>query len=282
MMSRYRRRRLLNHLFLWLSMSAVAVGLWFLAWILVTVLLKGWPSLSLELFRADTPGPGMTAGGLRNAMVGSLMMNLLAIALASPVGLLAGTYLAEYGRYTRLADGVRFINDVLLSSPSIIIGLFVYEFAVAPFGGFSGWAGAIALAIIVVPVVLQTTETMMRLVPDTLREACAAMGAPRYVMIIKMSYRSAMNGVITGILLAFARISGETAPLLFTALGNQYWSLDLSKPMPNLPVVIFNFANSSFENWQTLAWAGALVITMVVLLLSITARFLTATSKREL
>ncbi len=282
MMSRYRRRRLVNHLFLWLSMSAVAVGLSFLAWILVTVLLKGWPSLSMELFRADTPGPGMTTGGLRNAMVGSLMMNLLAIALASPVGLLAGTYLAEYGRYTRLADGVRFMNDVLLSSPSIIIGLFVYEFAVAPFGGFSGWAGAIALAIIVVPVVLQTTETMIRLVPDTLREACAAMGAPRYVMIIKIGYRAAMNGVITGILLGFARISGETAPLLFTALGNQYWSIDLSQPMPNLPVVIFNFANSSFENWQTLAWAGALVITMVVLLLSITARFLTATSKREL
>lgn len=282
MITRYRRRRLVNDLFLFLSLCAVAVGLSFLAWILLTVLSKGWPSLSLELFRADTPGPGMSTGGLRNAMVGSLMMNLLAIALASPVGLLAGTYLAEYGRYTRLADGVRFINDVLLSSPSIIIGLFVYEFAVAPFGGFSGWAGAIALAIIVVPVVLQTTETMMRLVPDTLREACAAMGAPRYVMIIKMGYRAAMNGVITGILLGFARISGETAPLLFTALGNQYWSTDLSKPMPNLPVVIFNFANSSFENWQTLAWAGALVITMVVLLLSIVARVLTANSVREL
>lgn len=279
-MQPYRKRRLINGLFLLLSMAAVVVGLVFLAWILFTVVLKGWSGLALQLFRADTPGPGMAEGGLRNAMVGSLMMNVLAIAAASPIGLLAGTYLAEYGRFTRLADSVRFINDVLLSSPSIIIGLFVYEFAVAPFGGFSGWAGVLALAIIVVPVVLQTTETMMRLVPDTLREACAAMGAPRYVMIIKIAYRAAMNGVITGVLLGFARISGETAPLLFTALGNQYWNTDLSQPMPNLPVVIFNFANSSFENWQVLAWAGALVITAVVLLLSIAARFLASSSTR--
>jgi phosphate transport system permease protein len=276
----YRRRRLVNGLFLSLSMLAVVVGLAFLSWILAMVVLKGWPGLSLQLFRYDTPGPGMAEGGLRNAMVGSLMMNALAILVASPIGLLAGTYLAEYGRYTRLADGVRFINDVLLSSPSIIIGLFVYELAVAPFGGFSGWAGAIALAIIVVPVVLQTTETMLRLVPDTLREACAAMGAPRHVMITRIAYRAAMNGMITGILLAFARISGETAPLLFTALGNQYWSIDLSKPMPNLPVVIFNFANSSFENWQVLAWSGALVITAVVLLLSIAARVLASSTRK--
>jgi phosphate transport system permease protein len=225
-----------------------------------------------------TPPPG-GKGGLLNPIIGSLVMTALAVAIGAPIGILAGTYMAEYGRYGRLSSVVRFINDILLSAPSIVVGLFVYEIMVAPMGHFSGWAGAVALAVIVIPVVVRTTEDMLMLVPNALREAAAALGLPRAYMVRRIAYRAARAGIITGVLLAVARISGETAPLLFTALNNQFWSTNLNAPMASLPAVIFQFALSPYADWQKLAWTGALIITVTVLALSIIARALTATRK---
>jgi phosphate transport system permease protein len=227
-----------------------------------------------------TPPPGAD-GGLLNPILGSLMLTALAVAIGTPLGMLAGTYMAEYGRHDRLTSVVRFINDILLSAPSIVIGLFIYEIMVAPMGHFSGWAGAVALAVIVVPVVVRTTEDMLRLVPDTLREAAASIGLPRSLMITRIAYRAAKAGIVTGILLAIARISGETAPLLFTALNNQFGSVNLNAPISTLPVVIFQFALSPYADWQKLAWTGALIITFTVLALSIGARVLSASGKQS-
>ena len=258
--------------------AATAFGLGWLVLILGVLLYEGVGGLSLAVFTQDTPPPG-SAGGLLNAIAGSLVMTILAVLIGTPIGILAGTYLAEYGRHDKLSSVVRFINDILLSAPSIVVGLFIYEVMVAPMGHFSGWAGAVALAVIVIPVVVRTTEDMLTLVPDTLREAAASIGLPRAHMIVRIAYRAARAGIVTGILLAIARISGETAPLLFTALNNQFFSLNMNAPMPSLPVVIFQFALSPYEEWQKLAWTGALLITVTVLALSIIARSLTATRK---
>lgn len=270
-MSRYIRRRLTNGIALSLAVGTTALGLFFLVWILWTLLRLGIDGLGLQLFTASTPPPG-SDGGLANAIVGSLLMTSVAVVVGAPVGVLAGTYLAEYARAPWLAATVRFVNDILLSAPSILIGLFIYEVLVVTMGHFSGWAGAFALAIIVVPVVVRTTEDMLRLVPVSLREAAAALGAPRWKVTVMVSYRAARAGIVTGILLAIARITGETAPLLFTALNNQFWSLNLNAPLANLPVVIFQFAMSPYDDWQKLAWAGSLLLTLGVLGLNIVAR----------
>jgi len=267
----YMRRRVRNRIFLALSIAAAAFGIGWLALILGTLLLKGGGGLSSTLFTLMTPPPGSN-GGLANAILGSLVMSGLAVAVGTPVGILAGTYLAEYGQHTRFALLVRFVNDILLSAPSILVGLFVYELFVIHMGHFSALAGAAALAVLVVPVVVRTTENMLLLVPNTLREAAAALGTPRNFVIRTVTWRAARSGIITGILLAIARISGETAPLLFTALNNQFWNTDMNAPMASLPVVIFQFAMSPYEDWHRLAWAGALLITAAVLLLSILAR----------
>jgi phosphate transport system permease protein len=269
----YRRRRVVNFINLGISMLAVLFGLFWLAWILWTLFYEGFHGLNLTLFTQSTPPPG-SAGGLANAIFGSLLMSLMATLIGTPVGILAGTYVAEYGRRGWLGPSTRFINDILLSAPSIVIGLFVYAIYVANVNHFSGWAGAFALALIVIPVVLKTTENMLRLVPDTMREAAAALGAPQWIVVSFVTLRAARAGIITGILLAVARISGETAPLLFTALNNQFWSGNMNAPMANLPVVIFQFAMSPYQDWQTLAWAGALLITLSVLTLNIVARVL--------
>jgi phosphate transport system permease protein len=274
----YAGRRRRNAIAKTLAWIATAFGLGWLVLILGILLFKGIGGLSLEVFTEMTPPPG-AAGGLLNAIVGSLIITVLAVLIGTPIGILAGTYLAEYGRHDKLSSVVRFINDILLSAPSIVIGLFVYEIMVAPMGHFSGWAGAVALAVIVIPVVVRTTEDMLTLVPDTLREAAASIGLPRALMIMRIAYRAARAGIVTGILLAIARISGETAPLLFTALNNQFFSVNMNQPMPSLPVVIFQFALSPYEEWQKLAWTGALLITVAVLALSIIARSLTATRK---
>lgn len=266
------RRKLTNRIALTLSLSAMAFGLFWLAWILWTVLDLGLSGLSASLFTEMTPPPGAETGGLANAIVGSLIMVVLATLLGTPIGILAGVYLAEYGRHHRLGAVTRFINDLLLSAPSIVIGLFVYAVVVAQTGKFSAWSGVLALALIVLPVVVRTTENMLQLIPNTLREAAFALGAPKSVVISKVTLRAARAGVLTGVLLAVARIAGETAPLLFTALSNQFWSLNLNEPMANLPVTIFKFAMSPFTNWQELAWAGVFLITMGVLLLNIVAR----------
>ena len=271
----YARRRLRNTVAKGLALAATAFGLGWLVLILGVLVFEGLGGLSLAVFTENTPPPG-SAGGLLNAIVGSIVMTVLAIAIGTPIGVLEGTYLAEYGRHDKLSTVVRFINDILLSAPSIVIGLFIYEVMVAPMGHFSGYAGAVALAVIVIPVVVRTTEDMLTLVPDTLREAAASIGLPRAHMIVRIAYRAARAGIVTGILLAIARISGETAPLLFTALNNQFWSVDMNAPMPSLPVVIFQFALSPYEEWQKLAWTGALLITATVLGLSILARSLTA------
>jgi phosphate transport system permease protein len=276
----FRSRRRRSVIVLALSALATAFGLSWLIWILGTLLLHGVSGLSLAVFTEMTPPPG-AAGGLLNAIVGSLLMTTLAVAIGTPLGILAGTYMAEYGRYGRLASFVRFINDILLSAPSIIIGLFVYEVMVVRMGHFSALAGALALAMIVIPVVVRTTEDMLVLVPNSLREAAAALGTPQFLIITRVAYRAAMAGVVTGVLLAVARISGETAPLLFTALNNQFWSLDLNAPMASLPVTIFQFALSPYKDWQSLAWTGALIITAAVLTLSIVARVLAAASKTK-
>ena len=271
-----RRRR--NAICKTLAWVATAFGLGWLVLILGILLWQGIGGLSLAVFTENTPPPG-AAGGLLNAIVGSLIITVLAVFIGTPIGILAGTYLAEYGRHDKLSSVVRFINDILLSAPSIVVGLFIYEIMVAPMGHFSGWAGAVALAVIVIPVVVRTTEDMLTLVPDTLREAAASIGLPRALMIMRIAYRAARAGIVTGILLAVARISGETAPLLFTALNNQFFSVNMNQPMPSLPVVIFQFALSPYEEWQKLAWTGALLITVAVLALSIIARSLTAGRK---
>jgi phosphate transport system permease protein len=272
-MDPYARRRLKNTIVLTLSGSATVFGLGWLVMILGALVYQGLSGLSLGVFTEMTPPPG-SDGGLLNPIVGSLMLTALAVAIGTPIGVLAGTYMAEYGRYSPLTMVVRFINDILLSAPSIVIGLFIYEIMVAPMGHFSGWAGAAALAIIVVPVVVRTTEDMLLLVPKELREAATALGMPRAHVIRHVAYRAARAGIITGMLLAIARISGETAPLLFTALNNQFFSGNLNGPIASLPVVIFQFALSPYADWQKLAWIGALIITFAVLALSITARAL--------
>lgn len=270
----HRRRKLANSVMMTLCMVAAGIGLAWLALILGALVYKGTAGLSFSVFTEMTPPPG-DAGGLANAIFGSVIMTAFAVAVGTPIGILAGTYMAEYGRFTKLTTVVRFINDILLSAPSIIIGLFVYELMVRPMGHFSALAGAVALAILVIPVVVRTTEDMLNLVPNSLREAGAAIGAPRWIVIRSVGYRAAMSGIVTGILLAIARITGETAPLLFTALNNQFWSSNLNAPMASLPVTIFQFALSPYEEWQQLAWTGALIITLAVLVLSIIARSLT-------
>jgi phosphate transport system permease protein len=274
-MDRYSRRLLRNRIWLALSAGAALFGLVWLVLILSTLVWNGVAGLNVEVFTEMTPPPG-GQGGLLNPIVGSLALTVLAVLIGTPIGILAGTYMAEYGRYDRVTFVIRFINDILLSAPSIIVGLFIYEILVVPMGHFSGWAGAVALAIIVIPVVVRTTEDMLLLVPSQMREAAAALGAPRWFMISRVVYRAAQAGIVTGVLLAVARISGETAPLLFTALNNQFWSTNLNAPMPSLPVVIFQFALSPYEDWQRLAWTGALIITVAVLSLSIIARVLSA------
>jgi len=269
----YARRRLVNGFNLTISLLAMGFGLFWLVWILFTLFKYGFGGLSLALFTQTTPPPG-SAGGLINAIAGSLAMTVAAVAIGTPVGIMAGTYLAEFGGRGWLAPTTRFINDILLSAPSIVIGLFIYEIYVVKVGHFSGWGGALALALIVIPVVVRTTEDMLRLVPNSLREAAAALGAPRWKVITLVTWRASKAGMMTGILLAVARISGETAPLLFTALNNQFWSTNMNQPMANLPVVVFQFAMSPYEDWHKLAWAGALLITLGVLGLNIVARVL--------
>jgi phosphate transport system permease protein len=258
---------------LFVSGLTLLFGLFWLAWILITLFYEGFNALGPTLFTLNTPPPGSN-GGLLNAIVGSLMMAVMATLIGTPIGMLAGTYLAEFGRRGWLAPATRFINDILLSAPSIVIGLFIYSIYVAKVKHFSGWGGALALSLIVIPVVVRTTDDMLKLVPDSLREAAVALGAPAWKMIVFISYRAAKAGIITGILLAVARISGETAPLLFTALNNQFWSLDMNAPMANLPVVIFQFAMSPYPDWQRLAWGGAILITLAVLALNIVARIM--------
>ncbi len=277
-MELYSRRRLTNWLVIGLSVVATAFGLLWLALVLSTLLINGVGAIGPSLFTQMTPPPG-SSGGLLNAIAGSLVMTLIATLIGTPTGILAGTFLAEYARGSRFGEVVRFVNDILLSAPSIIIGLFVYEVMVVRMGHFSAWAGAVALAIITIPVVVRTTEDMLRLVPSALREAAAALGAPQWKVIVMVTYRAAAQGMMTGVLLAIARISGETAPLLFTALNNQFWSGDLNGPMANLPVVIFQFAMSPYADWQRLAWGGALLITASILVLNITAR-LSPTGRR--
>jgi len=270
----HRRRKLVNQIALTLSLMAMAFGLVWLVWILWETLILGVKGLSLAIFTESTPPPNVEGGGLANAIVGSLIMVLSATAVGTPVGILAGIYLAEYGQRTWLGAMTRFINDILLSAPSIVIGLFVYAIIVAKTKTFSGYAGVIALALIVVPVVVRTTENMLQLIPNSLREAAFALGAPKWVMIWRVTLKAARAGVVTGVLLALARIAGETAPLLFTALSNQFFSLNLGQPMANLPVTIFKFAMSPFANWQQMAWAGVFLITVGVLALNIMARVL--------
>ncbi len=270
----HRRRKAVNIIALTLSLAAMAFGLFWLIWILIETVRLGAGGIALATFVQSTPPPNAEGGGLANAIVGSLVMVLLATAVGTPVGILAGIYLAEYGRTTWLGHLTRFINDILLSAPSIVIGLFVYALIVARARSFSGIAGVIALALIVVPVVVRTTENMLQLIPNSLREAAFALGAPKWIVIRSVTLRAAIAGVVTGVLLALARIAGETAPLLFTALSNQFFSMDLSSPMANLPVTIFKFALSPFSNWQQLAWAGVFIITLGVLALNIVARVL--------
>jgi phosphate transport system permease protein len=272
---RYRRRRWRNKLATALAIGAAGFGLTWLVLILLVLIVKGVGGLSPSVFTEMTPPPG-GAGGLLNPIVGSLILTFLGVLFGTPLGILAGTYMAEYGRYSKLTTVVRFINDILLSAPSIVVGLFVYEIMVAQMGHFSAWAGAVALAIIVIPVVVRTTEDMLLLVPNTLREASSALGLPRALVIRHVAYRAARAGMITGVLLAVARITGETAPLLFTALNNQFFSWNLNAPMASLPVVIFQFALSPYADWQQLAWTGALLITVAVLGLSILARSLSS------
>jgi phosphate transport system permease protein len=271
----YGRRRTINSIALTVSLAAAIFGLFWLVAILWTLLYNGLTSINLALFTEMTPPPG-SAGGLLNAIFGSVVMTIISTLIGAPIGMLAGTYLAEYGKNGVLAEVIRFINDILLSAPSIVVGLFVYEVMVFRMGHFSAWAGIVALAIIGIPVVVRTTEDMLNLVPNGLREAAAALGSPRWKVITLIAYRAARNGIITAILLAIARVSGETAPLLFTALNNQFWSTDMNAPMASLPVTIFQFALSPYEDWQQLAWGGALLITVTILILNIVARSLAA------
>jgi phosphate transport system permease protein len=276
-MDLYARRRLTNTVVLTLSYAATGFGLLWLFLVLSTLLINGISAIDTTLFTQMTPPPGST-GGLLNAIFGSLMMTVIATLIGTPTGILAGTFLAEYAHGSKVGEVVRFINDILLSAPSIIVGLFVYELLVVRMGHFSAWAGSVALAIIMIPVIVRTTEDMLRLVPTALREAAAALGSPKWKVVVMIAYRAAVQGMLTGVLLAIARISGETAPLLFTALNNQFWSANMNAPMANLPVVIFQFAMSPYADWQSLAWGGALLITTAILVLNISARMLAAWS----
>jgi len=278
--ARYPGRRRGNMIAMTLAVAATVFGLGWLVLILGALLWHGFSGLSLAVFTQMTPPPG-SSGGLLNPLVGSLLLTVLAVLIGTPIGVLAGTYMAEYGRYDRLTTVVRFINDILLSAPSIVVGLFIYEVMVAPMGHFSGLAGGVALAVIVIPVVVRTTEDMLTLVPNALREAATSIGLPRSMAITRICYRAARAGMVTGVLLAVARISGETAPLLFTSLNNQFWSTNLNAPVASLPVVIFQFALSPYKDWQSLAWTGALIITLAVLALSISARALVASGKQS-
>jgi phosphate transport system permease protein len=278
-MNLYLRRRTANATLLTLAVLATLFGLFWLAWLLWTLLSEGLVWVTPKVFTEVTPPPG-SAGGLANAIVGSLMLTAGGVLIGAPIGVLAGTYLSEFGRGKSVAGVVRFVNDILLSAPSIIMGTFIYEVVVVTSGHFSGWAGILALSLIVLPVVVRTTEDMLRLVPDSMREAAAALGAPQWKVIVIIVYRGAMSGILTGILLAVARISGETAPLLFTALNNQFWSTNLGKPIANLPVVIFQFAMSPYKDWHHLAWAGALIITAAILILNIIARLILYNTRR--
>ena len=268
----FAKRKRTNKIGLALSMSAMVLGMLFLSWILGILLFKGFSSIDLSLFTASTPAPGSEGGGLANAIVGSLMLVGCCTLISTPIGVLAGIYLSEYGDRSRIASVTRFVTDIMLSAPSIVIGLFVYALVVTTFKHFSGWAGTVALALIAIPVVVRTTENMLRLVPGSLREAAYALGAPKWKVAFMITLRAAQSGVMTGILLSLARVSGETAPLLFTALNNQFFSTNMNAPMANLPVVIFQFAMSPYDNWVDLAWAGALLITIAVLGLNILAR----------
>lgn len=280
MTARYAARRRRNAVAMALSVSATVFGLGWLVLILGVLLWKGFGGLSPAVFTQMTPPPG-SSGGLLNPIIGSLILTALAVAIGTPIGILAGTYMAEYGRYGRLTSVVRFINDILLSAPSIVVGLFIYEVMVAPMGHFSALAGGVALAMLVIPVVVRTTEDMLTLVPNALREAATSIGLPRSLTITRICYRAARAGMVTGVLLAVARISGETAPLLFTSLNNQFWSTNLNAPMASLPVVIFQFALSPYKDWQSLAWTGALIVTLAVLALSITARALIPSGRQS-
>ncbi len=270
----YLRRRVVNGVSLVLSGAATLFGLFWLVWILWTTISKGVDAMSLQLFTEMTPPPGQDTGGLKNAIVGSLMLSSLAVLLGAPVGIAAGTFLSEYARARKIGEVIRFVNDILLSAPSIVLGLFVYTLVVRTTGTFSGYAGSIAMAFIVLPVVVRTTDEMLRLVPSQMREAALSLGIPQWKVTTQILYRAALPGIVTGVLLALARIAGETAPLLFTAFNNQYWSTDMSGAIPNLPVTIFQFAMSPFEYWNQLAWAGAFLITLFVLAVSLVARTL--------
>ncbi|AWS49714.1 MULTISPECIES: phosphate ABC transporter permease PstA [Providencia] len=272
-------RRQVNRMALLVSMLTMAFGLFWLVWILFSTVTKGIDGMSLNLFTEMTPPPNTEGGGLANAIVGSGLLILWATVIGTPLGILAGIYLAEYGRKSWLASVTRFINDILLSAPSIVVGLFVYTIVVAQMQHFSGWAGVVALALLQIPIVIRTTENMLKLVPDSLREAAYALGTPKWKMILSITLKASVSGIITGILLAIARIAGETAPLLFTSLSNQFWSTDMSEPIANLPVTIFKFAMSPFSEWQELAWAGVLLITLCVLLINIIARVVFAQKK---
>lgn len=272
----YKSRKLKSSIMMALCWGAALFGISWLALILGALVWNGFEGLGLNIFTQDTPGPNTDGGGLRNAIYGSVLMTFIGVGIGTPIGMLAGTYMAEYGRYSKLTFYIRFVNDILLSAPSIIIGLFIYQIVVVPMGGFSAIAGGLALAVIVIPVVVRTTEDMLLLVPVPLREAAAALGLPRSHVVLKVAYRAAAAGLITGVLLAIARASGETAPLLFTVLSSQFFSTDITQPMANLPVVINTFAGKGYANWQQLAWTGALIITLTVLTLSVGARVLGA------
>ena len=274
----YARRRLVNSIALTIATAAAAFGLVWLIWILATLIYNGISAINLQIFTEMTPPPG-DKGGLLNAIFGSIVLTIGATVVATPIGMLAGTYLAEYGKKGPLAETIRFINDILLSAPSIVVGLFIYEVLVVPMGHFSAWAGIVVLAVIAIPVIVRTTEDMLNLVPNGLREAAAALGTPMWKVVVTIAYRAARNGIITGVLLAVARVSGETAPLLFTSLNNQFWSTDFNAPMASLPVTIFQFALSPYDDWQALAWGGALIITVTILILNVVARALAAVSK---
>ena len=277
----YQQRRLKNLFTMLLSGMATVFGLFFLISILWVTFSKGFDALGLHLFTQMTPPPGEETGGLLNALVGSLMMCTIAVLMAAPIGIAAGTYLSEYVNYHWIGETIRFVNDILLSAPSIVLGLFVYTLVVEPFGGFSGWAGAIALGFIVLPVVVRTTDEMIRLVPTQMREAALSLGIPQWKVNTQILYRAALPGILTGVLLSLARISGETAPLLFTALNNQYWSTDMTEPLASMPGVIFQFAMSPFEYWNKLAWAGALIVTLFVLCISVFARIILARNTKH-
>jgi phosphate transport system permease protein len=280
-MNLYTRRIWTNRIGITLSMVAMSLGLVVLLWILWTLFSKGFAALSLDLFTQDTPAPGSEGGGLRNAIVGSGLILLFSMLIATPIGILAGIYLAEFGRVSKFASLTRFMTDIMLSAPSIVIGLFVYALFVATTGGFSGWAGSLALALIAIPVVVRTTENMLKLVPTSLREAAFAVGAPRWKVSLDVTLRAVKSGVVTGVLLAMARITGETAPLLFTALNNQFFSTNMAEPMGNIPVVIYQFALSPYENWVNLAWGGALLIALLVLAVNIGVRVAFRSKKKR-